>query len=398
MKSEYINFLLSSPKLSLSSYSTLVIEGRDSERFLNGQLTNDLKRLQDGQFQYSSRLDRAGKVISFGILKKINNESFVFISKEDLADALEADLEKFIIMDEVEVKKSNKKYDFIVSDTNVSGFLIGEPGYLEESNGNSTEKNEFFDILSFIRAEPFCILENTIGKFVNESILNNIAVSYSKGCFLGQETVAKIENNRGAAWYPMLVETNLSELENKDLFHNEQSIAKILDHKNIFGQNYFLALVKREFRIDRKSMGEYTLRHIGIIPRFENKDERVEYLYELAVETFQEGDEELSMRLLDYIIANYPHHADSYEIYGVILGRNNQYEKAISKMDKLLEVNPESVMAHTNKSLFYMKMGNIEEAEKEKSEATFKSFSQFGKDAEVKKKQEEAILKEKEEL
>jgi tetratricopeptide (TPR) repeat protein len=46
-----------------------------------------------------------------------------------------------------------------------------------------------------------------------------------------------------------------------------------------------------------------------------------------------------------------------------MLGRIERFEEAITWMDKLLSVNPQSVMAHTNKSLFLMKLGKIEEAE-----------------------------------
>ena len=38
-------------------------------------------------------------------------------------------------------------------------------------------------------------------------------------------------------------------------------------------------------------------------------------------------------------------------------------------MDKLIEVDPDSIMAHSNKSLYLMKLGKIEEAEVEKEKA-----------------------------
>ncbi len=53
-------------------------------------------------------------------------------------------------------------------------------------------------------------------------------------------------------------------------------------------------------------------------------------------------------------------------------------------MDHLTAVDPSSVLAHTNKSLFLMKMGKIEEAEEQKSLATIKSFQKFGDEAKLK--------------
>ena len=53
-----------------------------------------------------------------------------------------------------------------------------------------------------------------------------------------------------------------------------------------------------------------------------------------------------------------------------------------------MKKDPKSVMAHTNKSLYYMRMGEIDKAEVEKALATSKSFAKYGDEA--KQKQAEA--------
>jgi tetratricopeptide (TPR) repeat protein len=95
-----------------------------------------------------------------------------------------------------------------------------------------------------------------------------------------------------------------------------------------------------------------------------------------------------------------PLFADSYEALGVMLGRQERYSEAIELMDKLSQIDSSSVLAHTNKSLFLMKMGKIDEAEEQKSLATVKSFQKFGDEAKLKervlqeqKKQEEEWTK-----
>jgi tetratricopeptide (TPR) repeat protein len=90
--------------------------------------------------------------------------------------------------------------------------------------------------------------------------------------------------------------------------------------------------------------------------------------------------------------------ADAYESLGVMLGREEKFQEAIEWMDKLLIVNPQSVMAHTNKSLYLMRLGKIEEAEAEKSLATVKSFAVFGQEAKVKKQLAEELKKKEEEV
>jgi tetratricopeptide (TPR) repeat protein len=104
------------------------------------------------------------------------------------------------------------------------------------------------------------------------------------------------------------------------------------------------------------------------------------------------------METMKRALAFNPSLADAYESLGVMLGRIENYDEAIAWMDKLLSVNPQSVMAHTNKSLFLMKMGKIEEAEAEKSLATVKSFAMFGEEAKIKKQLAEEQKKKEEEI
>ena len=79
----------------------------------------------------------------------------------------------------------------------------------------------------------------------------------------------------------------------------------------------------------------------------------------------------------------------------MIYGRNREFEKAIEVMKKLSEVDPSSVMAHTNLSMYYMQLGDKETAEKHKAEATFKQFEVLGTEAQKKKAEEEAQKKAK---
>jgi tetratricopeptide (TPR) repeat protein len=88
-----------------------------------------------------------------------------------------------------------------------------------------------------------------------------------------------------------------------------------------------------------------------------------------AVESFAADREEEAIELYQRAIAVCPSYADAYEGLGVILGRHSRYEEAIGLMKKLLEVDPLSVMAHTNLSLYYNQLGRIEDAEQEAAEA-----------------------------
>ncbi|MCR9206334.1 MAG: hypothetical protein NXH75_17265, partial [Halobacteriovoraceae bacterium] len=85
------------------SFGGLKFTGGDVVRFLNGQLSNDVAQLEDGKFQLQARLDRGGRLKAHFYLLKASDQYLAVIPKDYLQE-LREDLEKYIIMDDVEVE------------------------------------------------------------------------------------------------------------------------------------------------------------------------------------------------------------------------------------------------------------------------------------------------------
>jgi len=229
-------------------------------------------------------------------------------------------------------------------------------------------------------------------------------VDLNKGCFIGQETIKKIANNRGPAEFPCMVEipkgSNIKKgtikINDKD-YINERTFSDI--------DNDFLILsLPREKRvelapiiIEQEKKNEGIVR---ILPMLKKQTPKLiaQRVYVEAVKEFQNNNEDSAEELFRLGLRIDPTHSDLVESLGVLLGRNNKLQEAINLMDELLKLNPDSVMAHTNKSLYLMKLGKIEEAEEEKALATVSSFKNLGKEASVKKIMEEEKLRKKEDL
>jgi tetratricopeptide (TPR) repeat protein len=97
-------------------------------------------------------------------------------------------------------------------------------------------------------------------------------------------------------------------------------------------------------------------------------------LYGRALQSFaheQEAttnaDTDHSVVLLREVLELDPFFEDGYEALGVILSKRGRLDEAITLMKKLAELNPDSVMAHTNLSVFYVEKGMKEAAEDEKA-------------------------------
>jgi Flp pilus assembly protein TadD len=133
--------------------------------------------------------------------------------------------------------------------------------------------------------------------------------------------------------------------------------------------------------------------HVALLPFYESKLQKngAELLQE-GLKLFSDGYDEQAIMTLEKAIQMEPTLIEAYEALGVILSRYERFTEAIALMNKVLELDPEHVLAHTNLSVFYMKLGNKEKAEEEKAKATMAGLF-FDPEAERRKK--EAALQER---
>ncbi len=398
---------------TLKQWSLLRVTGADRESFFQGQVTNDLTAIQNHQGQLTARLNRQGKLQSFFYIAKMNDH-LLLLCPQELAAFIKEDFEKFIIMEDVQIESMEQQlflhFNYFLSDDQrhqltdsfdlifygLMARLIYRPNLsLPLTNPLELESTRIQN------GWPKWNVDVSNQSFINDSTLNEIAISYNKGCFLGQETVAKIENNRGAAYYPVMLE-----FKNKQDFtssigmdflieeNNEKRKGGTLDYQ--IGQ-LIQARLYRDFRIEGRQLqiivNEQKLivlvKRLPLHANINRKDLSLE-LFHLGINLFQDNEILEAITAMEKSIEFDPFHGDAFESLGVMLGRLERYDEAIELMNKLLIVNPHSVMAHTNKSLYLMKQGKIEEAEAEKSLATVKSFSMFGEEARIKKVMVEA--------
>lgn len=353
-----------------TDWSILVVDGDDAEQFLHAQTTNDVKVLEENHFQSNSLLDISGKIDAYFLLLKENKKKFYIITSNNDSESIIERIEKFHITEEFEIKKYNGSpaIKFHGADE-FKGSLFGlncSIG-LESDPSFKTLKDE-----SFIRLkENYGFLGDEVQSLINNTVLIETAVSFTKGCYLGQETVAKVANNRGASKYPVaLIENN--------------NIKKIVR-------------LKREERVEGKLINlDNTTYKVRLFPFLKNDNESLaNKLFLLATQVFTENENaELAISYLERVLELNPEHEDACESLGVIFGRLKQFKKGIELMEALTKINPKSVMAHTNLSLFYMNIGEIEKAEEEKAIATTKTFSQFGDIAEENEAKEKRIKEE----
>lgn len=411
----------------------LLVAGADGGAFLQAQLTSDVAALAPGAGQLSARLDRKGALVAWFSLHRLPDQGQPFPTYLALLPRAEipgllADLERFVIGEDVLLEDVSAEFDGAVVQgpeaatglpefavrAESAGFTIarsftGDPGYLRLvprgavldlpfSLCGSDPHDAAETAWHWLRVEAGWPLLGTDlapgGRVLPQTGLEDRTVSYTKGCYLGQEVVARIrtygsvpEALRGLVFgelpgdalpaFPAPGQA-LGDAEGRKLGTWASGALSVAWQRPVA-----LAYVGRAQRTPGTVLtvtladGTTTPAEVVLLPFHDSTDqaERARRLHERAVHLFSRGDDGRAIALLEEAIALDPAFAEAYEALGVILGRGEQFHQAIDIFKRLEEIAPDEPMVHTNLSLFYMKIGDKDEAERQKAEATLKRFA-----------------------
>ena len=386
----------------LPGWRLFKVTGSDRVPFFQGQTTNDLQKISFNNSQLSARLNRQGRIQGYFYLAQKKEHLFLLILDE-MSSVLE-DFKKFIIAEDVVIRELKVNLQGILgalSSSLIKEFKTEEYFHLRYHGEDALvywgENQDVFnleridkddlEILRFLNGWPKWKLNVFPQMLINETCLDRLAVSYNKGCFLGQETVAKIHSRKGAAKHMALMEAEniLTDPSGKSFLIEEKKAGTVHTLCHYQDKTYLETSLARPFMITGRSyLLEFEDQKIQAkvcsYPFFkdQNNTQKAITLYDRAISFFKDSQDKKAIENLNHAIKINPLYADAYEALGVIHGRKKEYHKAVDLMDRVLQMKPDSVMAHANKSLYYMNLGKIEEAEEEKKLATINSFKQEG--------------------
>jgi folate-binding protein YgfZ len=180
-----------------SERARLRITGADRVEFLHGQCTNEIRRLQAGESCYAAFLNAKGKMRGEGQVICLA-DAFLLEVNPGLAPSLE----KFIITEDVTIEDVSASLDewLVIGDEVVAPPLplITFPhplGLCVIGNGimTGTIDAEALEVLCIERAVPKWGVDMDENTIPIEAGLEARAINYDKGCYIGQETIARIK-------------------------------------------------------------------------------------------------------------------------------------------------------------------------------------------------------------
>jgi len=421
----------------LNDLCLISAKGSDLFSYLQTQTTNDVNELKIWQGQNNAIVDRKARVISTFSLHRTGKDSAVILVETIQKENLLNHLNSFLFREDVALTLSNhfilalqgpksqelikhftQSSDYIPEKPNdvcefifeelpclaISKSLTGEEGcaLIFQTESKETVMHELlkFEQQSFVTQiddhtqEVFRIEAGipSYGKDISdknilpETGLEHSSVSYNKGCYIGQEVIARIKTYGAPnfALMGLIIEGESLPLLDSEIVFDSKKLGVI--KSSIFSyslqKNIALAYIQKDHRspdidfdviIDNKS---YKIRTC-LLPFYQpqTRKDHSKILQDKALKLYQEQDDlDQPVALLREAIELDPKNATAYEALGVFLSKQNKLDEAISLMKRLVEIDPEEIMAHSNLSVYYMQQGRIEDAEREKGEATALQF------------------------
>ncbi len=222
--------------LRLEEFAALRVSGEDRRDFLQGQLSQDMNRITPAEGAPAAWCNRQGRVLCFMAAVEWNNATFLILPA-GMAETCAAGLSRYVLRSRVRIEPSGtpvfgcadahalfartetsasdprrKQDDAPVPDEawacaagrgycavrlpgeRTRALLLGAPPDLSDAAGDLGWTAERWR-LADIEAEIPWIGQSTSGQFLAHSLNldRSGAVSFTKGCYVGQEIIARME-------------------------------------------------------------------------------------------------------------------------------------------------------------------------------------------------------------
>jgi tRNA-modifying protein YgfZ len=271
----------------LPAFDIVSVSGADNRKYLQSQTTCDIDQLSEDTFLRGAQCDAKGKTWSvFHMLQ--HGEELLIVAFRDELNASVAQWRKFGVFSKVSFNSADNDFATLGIGGRGAGELVSQLGFkLPGSNGRLSRHNggallQLADdhfMLILPKADAIALLDNhyplaaptlwlkqhilnglcyleqpLIGEFVPQMLnLQAVdAISFTKGCYLGQETVARMKylgRNKRASWI-LQAETDEAPAAGCDIEQqfndNWRRVGQVINAVNINNQLWLIAVLPND--------------------------------------------------------------------------------------------------------------------------------------------------------
>lgn len=242
----------------------LQVTGEDALPFLQGQFTQELRPGRSAGAEYGLWLNQKGRVLADSTVVRVGEQEMWVISERCTADVIRERLEAYVIADDVVVVDHTAAWygrallgpeaaDWLrgaIGGTlpEASGFVRVGEGFVYRGRRGVAESWEWLSpeplppvatlpaltandlaCLRIVAGIPLVPIDVGPGELPNEGGLEQAAISYTKGCYLGQEVMARLKTMGRVRRRLLRVEAPALSLPSlpADLFQGDKKVGEL---------------------------------------------------------------------------------------------------------------------------------------------------------------------------
>lgn len=409
-------------------FSQLTLTGADRESFLHALTSNDVLRLPVGQFNRQALLSKKSTVIADFLLCKQRDE-LILLVRHPQARILLQTLEQYHFSEDVTfslrqtavLQVSGESAPALFDGSGIpspfepgrlayhtfaeipcltlSHSYTGDPGWLFVCDpehaaslkdhlkqiGASEGAVAVFETLRIEAGELVMGRDFDESNLLLELGLGERIVSQDKGCYPGQEVVARVSNRGriGRRLMGLVAVDGKALPASADITHEEKPVGQVRSAcwSPTLQAFIAIALLRHDLAVDGADMelrigDEQRSVRIASLPfhRSPAFRRRAQNLYNDGMATYHASEFGSARQKFEAAIAIEGRYADAWEALAMTAEKMGNLDEAIVLNRRYGDLDPDAIMAHTNLSRLYMLKGFKERAEEEKGKATLIEF------------------------
>ncbi len=180
---DYQTLLAGSGFAELRDWSTVSMTGADRQSFLHNMCTADIRRLSTGETCEAFCTDVQGKIVAH-VFVMVQENQFDLLTVPGQAETIIAHLDRYIIRENVTLTDTTGESAWV--------FAAGQMQKLQGELGDACCQ-EAWNAVRIESGLPLFDVDFESANLPQEIDRDTQAISFTKGCYLGQETIARID-------------------------------------------------------------------------------------------------------------------------------------------------------------------------------------------------------------
>ncbi|MBT8142143.1 MAG: folate-binding protein YgfZ [Gammaproteobacteria bacterium] len=206
---DFSTLIRSEPGCALLSQSGIVqVNGADAEDFLQGQLTQDIRSIEMHSAKLSGLSNPKGRLLATPFVYRADNDDFLLCLPVSIIESVRAHLQKYVMRAKVtlQVRDDLKIYASWNIEDSLLKQELGSFGLADHCNlrmhissdeqlPNHLRTESGWRLQKIFHAIPDVFSktsEHFVAQMLNLDVLQ--AVSFNKGCYTGQEVIARMQH------------------------------------------------------------------------------------------------------------------------------------------------------------------------------------------------------------